>query len=61
MVNPNRRIVVDEEAKHSLRYAYDYIRTQSLQNAKKVIIGILDSIKKLASNPEMHPTPLLVA
>lgn len=55
MVNPGRRIIIDAEAKQSLRDAYEYIRTQSLQNAEKVRSGILDSIKMLGSNPEMYP------
>ncbi len=55
MVNPGRRIIIDATAKQSLRDAYEYIRTQSFQNAEKVRSEILDSIKILASNPEMHP------
>lgn len=55
MVNPECRIVIDEEAKQSLRKAYEYIRTQSIQNAEIVRSGILDSIKNLTNHPEMYP------
>jgi plasmid stabilization system protein ParE len=55
MVNPERRIVIDEEAIQALRKAYEYIRTQSIQNAEIVRSGILDSIKNLTNHPEIHP------
>ncbi len=55
MVSPARRTVIDLEAKQSLREAYEYIRSQSVQNAEKVRSEILHSIKALAGNPEIHP------
>ncbi len=55
MVTPVRRIVIDAEAKQSLRDAYKYIHKQSVQNAENVRSGILTSIKALSSNPEIHP------
>ena len=55
MVTPARRTVIDLEAKQSLREAYEYICTQSLQNAEKVRSDILHSIRTLSGNPEMHP------
>jgi plasmid stabilization system protein ParE len=55
MVTPARRTVIDLEAKQSLREAFEYICTQSLQNAEKVRFEILQSIKALSGNPEMHP------
>jgi hypothetical protein len=52
MVAAVRRIIIDVEAKKSLREAYEYIRKQSLQNAENVRSGILNSIKALSLNPE---------
>ncbi len=55
MVMKKQRIIIDDDAKRSLREAYVYIRKDSLQNAEKVRIKILASIKNLAANPEQHP------
>ncbi len=54
MVN-NRKVIIDDAVKLQLREAYKYIRKQSFQNAEKVKGKILESIKKLAANPEHHP------
>lgn len=48
------RIVIDNEAKKSLRKAYEYIKKDSLSNAEKVRQKILSSIKVLARNPGQH-------
>ena len=48
------KVIIDSEAKKSLRQAYEYIRQDSLQNAEKVRTKILESIKALPKNPEVH-------
>lgn len=48
------RIVIDNEAKKSLRQAYQYIKKDSLSNAEKVRKKILSSIKALTKNPKRH-------
>jgi plasmid stabilization system protein ParE len=54
MVNSMRKVVIDPEAKKSLREAYLYIRKDSLQNAEKVRHKIIATIKSLPKNPERH-------
>lgn len=54
MVGEKRKVVIDKEAKKSLRDAYNYIRKESVQNAEKVKGMILESIKELIKNPEIH-------
>ena len=54
MVTKKLRIVVDGEAKKSLKEAYRYIRKDSLQNAEKVRAKILATIKELPKNPAYH-------
>jgi plasmid stabilization system protein ParE len=48
------KVVIDEEAKRSLREAYLYNKKDSLQNAGKVRNTILATIKELAKHPERH-------
>ncbi|MEO6637862.1 MAG: type II toxin-antitoxin system RelE/ParE family toxin [Ginsengibacter sp.] len=45
------KVVIDEEAKKSIREAYNYIKVDSLQNAKKVMAKILAGIKDLEKTP----------
>jgi plasmid stabilization system protein ParE len=54
MVAGKLTVVIDNEAKESLREAYEYIRQDSLQNAEKVKTAILSSIKEIIKNPERH-------
>lgn len=54
MVSKKPKVVIDDEAKKSLREAYQYIRKDSLQNAEKVKAKILASIRELPKNPERH-------
>ncbi|HET7118565.1 MAG TPA: type II toxin-antitoxin system RelE/ParE family toxin [Hanamia sp.] len=54
MVKEKRKVTIDNEAKKSLRDAYDYIRKDSVQNANKIKEIILASIKELIKNPERH-------
>ncbi len=54
MVKEKLKIVIDNEAKLQLREAYNYIKKKSEQNAKKVSIEIVASIKDLIKNPEKH-------
>lgn len=49
------KIVIDDEAKSTLKQAYEYIKNDSLQNAEKVRKGILQSIKSIIHNPEKYP------
>jgi plasmid stabilization system protein ParE len=55
MVAGKLTVVIDNEAKQSLREAYEYIRQDSLQNAEKVKTVILSSIKDIIKSPERHP------
>jgi plasmid stabilization system protein ParE len=54
MVSRKVKVIIDNEAKKSLREAYQYIKKDSLQNAEKVKAKILASIKELEKNPELH-------
>lgn len=54
MVSKLRRVVIDLEAKKSLRDAYLYIKKDSLVNADKIRSKILSTIKDLAHYPERH-------
>lgn len=54
MVNKQRKLVIDNTAKKSLQEAYQYIKSDSLQNAEKVRAKIAASIKELIKNPERH-------
>lgn len=49
------RIIIDEEAKKSLRNAFLHIRKDSLQNAEKVKSKLLSAISELIKNPERYP------
>jgi plasmid stabilization system protein ParE len=51
----NRTVEIQHVAKKQLWEAYKYIRKDSFQNAEKVKLRILESIKALAKNPEYHP------
>jgi plasmid stabilization system protein ParE len=55
MVNRNYKVVIDIEAKKSLREAYNFIKKDSPQNAERVKKEILVSIKELVNNPEKYP------
>jgi addiction module RelE/StbE family toxin len=48
-------IVIDNEVKAQLKEAYDYIRQDSPQNARKIISKITSSISELSKNPEKYP------
>jgi plasmid stabilization system protein ParE len=54
MVKGKLKLVIDNEAKIQLREAYNYIKKESVQNAKKISNEIVDSIKDLIKNPEKH-------
>ena len=54
MVKSKLKVVIDNEAKLQLHKACNYIKKESLQNAGKVKIKILASIKELIKNPEKH-------
>jgi plasmid stabilization system protein ParE len=54
MVSSLLKVVIDNEAKKSLREAYLHIRKDSLQNAEKVRHKIIATIKALHKNPERH-------
>jgi plasmid stabilization system protein ParE len=51
----SRVVEIQHLAKRQLWEAYKYIRKDSFQNAEKVRIRILDTIKALAKHPEQHP------
>ncbi|MES1223431.1 MAG: type II toxin-antitoxin system RelE/ParE family toxin [Bacteroidota bacterium] len=55
MVKRKLKVVIDNKAKKELREVYKYIKKDSLQNAEKVKIAVLSSIKDLIKNPEVHP------
>lgn len=48
------KVVIDNEAKNSLRQIYAYIQKDSIQNAKKVRKKMVSSINSLVKNPEQH-------
>lgn len=48
-------VIWSDVAKNQLNAAHEYIKQDSLQNAKKVIAEIVNAIIALASNPERHP------
>jgi len=50
-----RKVEIEHSAKLALKKAYEYIRNDSFQNAEKVKVKILQSIKELAHHPEIHP------
>ncbi len=50
-----RKVEIEHTAKLQLKKAYEYIRKDSFQNAEKVKVKILQSIKALALYPERHP------
>lgn len=54
MVKNKLKIIIDNEAKHALREAYNYIKKDSLQNAEKVKSKMLASINELIKNPEKY-------
>jgi plasmid stabilization system protein ParE len=54
MVAGKLTVVIDNEAKSSLREAYKYIQKDSLQNAEKVRTAILSSFEELIKYPEKH-------
>jgi plasmid stabilization system protein ParE len=54
MVEPRLRVVIDEEAKQSLREAYKHIRKDSLQNAEQVREAIKSSLRQLGQYPKRH-------
>lgn len=47
-------VIRSDVAKNQLNAAHEYIKQDSLQNAKKVIAEIVNAIIALASNPERH-------
>lgn len=47
-------VIWSDVAKNQLNAAHEYIKQDSLQNAKKVIAEIVNAIIALASNPERH-------
>ena len=55
MVKGSRKLIIDNVAKAQLRQAYQYINKDSVQNAEKVKIKILASLKVLIKDPERHP------
>jgi plasmid stabilization system protein ParE len=55
MVNPVRKIVIDNVAKIDIREAYQFIKKDSFQNADKVRKGILKSIKQLIRYLTKYP------
>ena len=54
MVVKKRRIIWDKQALYCFREAIRYIRKESLQNADKVKIEILEKISELSKHPEIH-------
>lgn len=48
------KVVIDNEAKISLRQIYNYIQKDSIQNAEKIRMEILSSINALIKNPKQH-------
>ena len=48
------KVVIDNEAKSSLRQIYAYIQKDSIQNAEKIREKIVSSIHSLIKNPEQH-------
>ncbi len=48
-------IVIDNEVKAQLKEAYDYIRQNSPQSARKIISKITLSIGELSKHPEKYP------
>jgi plasmid stabilization system protein ParE len=50
-----KKVLWDEQARASLKSAYDYIKKDSLQRAEKVKQDIITATKKLSDHPEMHP------
>jgi len=55
MVNRKLSIVWDEEAFNNFQSAYQYIKKESLQSAKKVKREIIIAVKKIAIHPQSHP------
>jgi addiction module RelE/StbE family toxin len=51
MVDSKLRVVIDDEAKKSLRAAYQYIKKDSPQNAEQVRATITASFSQLIKNP----------
>ncbi|WP_366914015.1 type II toxin-antitoxin system RelE/ParE family toxin [Niabella sp.] len=54
MVKSRLKVIIDDEAKRAFREAYQYIKRDSLQNAEKVRVKLLASIKALPTNPERY-------
>jgi plasmid stabilization system protein ParE len=54
MVSKKLRVVIDDQAKKSLREVYSYIKKDSLKNAEKVRAKILATLKDLSKNPHRH-------
>jgi plasmid stabilization system protein ParE len=50
-----RKVIWPSAAQKQLAKVYEYISSRSYQNAEKVKLDIFDSIRRLSSNPEMHP------
>lgn len=55
MVKKHLKIIIANEAKKQLREAFSYISKDSEQNAVKVNVAILNSIKDLIFFPEKYP------
>lgn len=54
MVSMPLKVSIDNEAKKSFREALQYIQKDSSQNADKIKLKILTSIKDLIKNPQQH-------
>jgi len=52
MVGQEYEVIWNATAKRQVRKIYDYIQQESLQNAKKVILGIAEATEKLNANPD---------
>ncbi len=50
----NKRITWSKQAIRQFSKAINYIANDSIQNAEKVRVDILDKINSLPSNPEIH-------
>lgn len=55
MVEKEKELIWDIEAKEYLRKIYEYIKKDSISYAQKVKSKILSTVKKLKKNPEMFP------
>ncbi len=60
MENKTRKIIVTENFEKQAEKQYDYIYTNSPQNADKFVDGISPTIKQISKNPKAYPTEPII-